>query len=100
MDIVGVETPVVTGVAANLLAQAVTLQSAIIAATPATTAIVPPGAEEVSATGAAMFTANNAEALAMAQTQVANLVSAATEVGGAAVAFEVQDLVGKGLLLV
>ena len=99
-DMVGVETPVVAGVAANLLAQAVQLQAAILAATPMATTVVPPGAEEVSASGAAAFNANNAEVLAMAQTQVAHLVSAAEEVGGSGVTFEVQDLVGKGLLLV
>lgn len=100
MDIVGVETPVVADVAANLLAQAVQLQSAIIAATPAVAAIVPPGMEEVSALGAASFSANNNEVLAMSQAHVAELLNAATEVGGAGVSFAIADLVNKGLLLV
>lgn len=100
MDIVGVETPVVADVAANLLAQAVQLQSAIIAATPAASAIVPPGMEEVSALGAASFSANNNEVLAMSQAHVAELLNAATEVGGAGVSFAIADLVNKGLLLV
>jgi hypothetical protein len=100
MDFVGVETPVVAGVAADLLAQAVALQAAIVAATPAMTTIVPPGSEEVSATGAALFNANNAENLGMAQAHVAELVSAAEAVGGSGIAFEVQDLINKGLLFV
>lgn len=100
MDIVGVETPVVAGVAANLLATAVQLQAAIIAATPVTSAIVPPGMEEVSMMGAAAFTANNNEMLAMSQAHVAEMLNAATEVGGSGVSFAIADLVNKGLLLV
>ncbi len=100
MDIVGVETPVVAGVAANLLATAVQLQAAIIAATPVTAAIVPPGMEEVSMMFAAAFTANNNEMLAMSQAHVAETLNAATEVGGSGVSFAIADLVSKGLLLV
>ena len=100
MDFVGVEAPVVAGVAADLLAQAVALQAAIVAATPAMTTVLPPGAEEVSATGAALFNANNAQNLGMAQAHVVELVNAAQEVGGSGIAFQVQDLVNKGLLFV
>jgi hypothetical protein len=100
MDIVGVETPVVAGVAANLLAEAVQLQAAILAATPAASAIVPPGMEEVSTMGVASLTANNQEVLAMSQAHVAELLNAATEVGGSGVSFAIADLVNKGLLLV
>jgi hypothetical protein len=100
MDFVGVETPVVAGVAADLLAEAVALQAAIVAATPAMTTITPPGGEEVSATGVALFNATNAEHLGMAQAHVLELVDAAQAVGGAGIAFEVQDLINKGLLFV
>lgn len=100
MDFVGVETPVVAGVAADLLAQAVALQAQIVAVTPAMTTVMPPGAEEVSIKGAALFNSNNVENLAMAQAHVLQLVSAAEEVGGSGIAFQVQDLVNKGLLFV
>ena len=99
-DVVGVETPVVAGVAASLLGAAVSLQAAIAAATPAASAVVPPGMEEVSVAGAAALTANNAEMLAMSQVHVAELLHAATEVGGAGISYAIQDLVNKGLLLV
>lgn len=100
MSFVGVEAPLIDTVAAQLLASAVGLQAAIAAATPVATSNVPPGCEEVSALGAMSFNANNAEMLAMCQVHVAELVAAATEVGGAGIAFHVQDLVGKGLLVV
>ena len=100
MATVAINTPVMAGTAAELLASAVALQSTIFAATPLTTAIVTPGADPVSATGVASFMANNAESLAMAQLHVAELVQAAQAVGDASIAYQVQDLVGKGLLLV
>jgi hypothetical protein len=100
MDFVGVVPSAVAGVAGDLLAQAVALQAAIVAATPAMTTVVPPGAEEISATSAALFNANNAQNLGMAQAHVVELVSAAEAVGGSGIAFQVQDLVNKGLLFV
>lgn len=100
MDTVAINTPVMAGTAAELLASAVALQSTIFAATPLSSAIIPPGADPVSDLGVASFMANNVQTLAMAQTHVAELVQAAQAVGDASIAYQIQDLVGKGLLLV
>lgn len=100
MSFVSVEPAVVDATAAGLLSSAVQLQAALVAATPAAVGVVPPGAEEVSVTGATALAGNNAQVLGMGQAAVVEMVHAALEVGGAGVAYQVQDLVSKGLLLV
>lgn len=100
MSFVGVEPAIMAGTAAQLLSAAVELQSAILATAPEVTVVVPPAADPPSIEGAAAFSANNAQVLGMCQAHVVELIHAAEQVGGASVAYQVQDLVGKGLLLI
>jgi hypothetical protein len=100
MSFVGVEPAVMAATAANLLSSAVELQGAIFAATPAVTTVMPPAADPPSLEGAAAFNANNAQVLGMLQAHVAEMVSSAEAIGGAGTAYQIQDLIGKGLLLV
>lgn len=100
MSFVSVQPEIVDATAATLLASAVQLQAAIIATTPAAVGVVPPGIEEVSVTGATALAGNNAQVLGMSQASVTEMVQAAIAVGGAGIAYRVQDLVNKGLLLV
>ncbi|MGV7352551.1 PE domain-containing protein [Mycobacterium kansasii] len=100
MSFVQVEPEVVAASAAALLAEAVQLQAVITAMTPVVVAVAPPGCEAVSAEGAAALSSNNAQVLGMMQAHVVELVAAAQTLGDAGIAYQVQDLVGKGLLLV